>query len=81
MPLLPGVGYVGQRLATSIARACGGDYWVQSQCRKAAAGLTVWVDPIGTGVGVAHEMYNLFQEADKNEREARSGDECQADQT
>jgi hypothetical protein len=79
--LAPGVGYVAQWLATSIARACGGDSWVQSQCRKAAAGLTIWVDPIGTGVGVAHEMYKLYQEADQNEREARAHAEGQAGQT
>lgn len=78
--ILPGVGYLGQRMATSLARACGGDYWVQSQCRKLAAGLTVWFDPIGTGVGVAHEIYNLFGEAEKNEREARARAEGEADQ-
>jgi hypothetical protein len=67
-----GLGYLGQRLATAIARECGGDYWVQSQCRKVVAGVTVFVDPIGTGVGIAHEMYNLFHESDNNGREAHA---------
>jgi hypothetical protein len=78
--LLPGVGYLGQRLATSIARACGGDYWVQSQCRKVTAGVTIWIDPIGTGVGMVHELSNLWQEADKNERAARADADGQVGQ-
>lgn len=67
-----GLGYMGQRVATSIARACGGDPWVQSQCRKVVAGVTIFVNPIGTGLGMAHELSNLWQEADRNEREARA---------
>jgi hypothetical protein len=70
--MLPGVGYLGQRVVTSMARAFGGDPWVQSQCRKVAAGVTIWIDPIGTGLGMAHELSILWEEADKNEREARA---------
>jgi hypothetical protein len=76
-----GVGCLGQLLATSMARALGGNHWVQSQCRKAAAGLTIWVDPIGTGVGMAYELSKLWEEADTNEHEARALAERQARQT
>jgi hypothetical protein len=76
--MLLGVGCLGQRLATVLARACGGDHWVQSECRKAVAGLTIWVDPIGTGVGVLYEVSLLWEEADDNELEARALAERQA---
>ena len=79
--MLLGVGCVGQRLATVMARAFGGDYWVQSQCRKAVAGVTVWVDPIGTGVGIAYELSKVWEEADDNELKARALAERQAGQS
>ena len=54
-----GVGYAGQRIATAAARACGGDVYTQSECRKAAARLTFMLDPIGTGLGMVHEHAKL----------------------
>jgi hypothetical protein len=79
--MLLGVGFLGQRVATAIARSFGGDYSVQSACRKATAGLTIWSDPIGTGIGIAHELSNLWEEADKNVREPRARAEGQTGQT
>ncbi len=56
MPIFFGIGYAGQRAATAIAKACGGDETVQSDVRKLAAKLTTPLDPVGTFVGMTHEL-------------------------
>ena len=64
--MLVGVGYLGQRLATSMARAFGGDPWCSRSAGKWPPGNDR-IDPIGTGLGMAHELSILWEEADNND--------------
>jgi hypothetical protein len=79
--ILFGLGYVGQLAATALARACGGDPEIQSECRKLAATLTILVDPIGTGLGMAQELGTLWCESENDAAKSRAEDDRRPGQT